>query len=191
MIWAMVFIFITIFPLIKPEKQVSGMPENTYIHFLTFISMEDSWRRVLGSEGHEFTHACVCTHTYLHTCACSDTIPNFFAFSLSAVVSFFNLGCHNTAECWCKEKCRFRWVLCLTTHNSAIVFMNFCLVFRILGNLVCNPTGYKLEVIFNLPEKIGDGWRCLWSDALSKNRPGLLTISNILGFFCLFLESKV
>lgn len=158
MIWAMVFIFITIFPLIKPEKQVGGMPEDIYIHFLTFISLEESageWRAWV------YTCVCVCTCTYLHTCACSDTIPNLFAFFLSAVVSFFNLGCHNTAECWCKEKCRFRWVLCLTTHNSAIVFMNFCLVFRILGNLVCNPTGYKLEVIFNLPEKIGDSWRCL------------------------------
>lgn len=116
---------------------------------------------VKGVSLHMRVCVCVCTHTYLHICACSDTIPNLFAFFLSAVVSFSNLGCHNTAECWCKEKCRFRWVLCLTTHNSAIVFMNFCLVFRILGNLVCNPTGYKLEVIFNLPEKIGDSWRCL------------------------------
>jgi len=61
----MVFIFITIFPLIKPEKQVSGMPENIYIHFLTFISMENRWRRVLGSEGREFTHVCVDVPTYI------------------------------------------------------------------------------------------------------------------------------
>lgn len=136
-------------------------------------------------------HMCVCIYVLTYTCACIDTVPSLFAFFLSAVVSFFNLGCHNTAKCWCKEKCRFRWVLCLTAHNSAIVFTNFCLVCRLLGNLVCNPTGYKPEVIFNLPEKIGDSWRRLWSDVLWKNRPGLLTISNILRFFCLSLESKV
>lgn len=42
----MAFVFITIFPLIKPEKQVSGMPENIYIHFQTFYfhgeQMEES-----------------------------------------------------------------------------------------------------------------------------------------------------
>lgn len=125
----------------------------------------------------------MCLYMYLPTCVCrywhSSKLICLF---LTAVVSFVNLGCHNTAKCWCKEKCRFRWVLSLTVHNSAIVFMNFCLVFRLLGNLVCNPTGYKLEVIFNLPEKIGDSWRCLWSDVLSKDRPGLLTIANSLGF---------
>jgi len=132
-----------------------------------------------------YTRVCGCT--YLHMCTCIGTVPSLLAFSLSAVGSAFNLGCHGTAKCWCKQKCRFGGVLCRTAHNSAIVFMNFCLVFRFLGNLVCNPTGYKLEVIFNLPEKTGDSWRCLWSDVLSKNRPGLLTVSNSLGFFCLFL----
>lgn len=38
----MVFVFITIFPLIKPEKQVSGMAENISIHFLIFLSVEES-----------------------------------------------------------------------------------------------------------------------------------------------------
>lgn len=40
--WALVFVFITIFPLIKPEKQLSGMAENISIHFLVFLSMEES-----------------------------------------------------------------------------------------------------------------------------------------------------
>lgn len=37
-----IFALITIFPLIKPEKQVSGMAENVCIHFLVLISMEES-----------------------------------------------------------------------------------------------------------------------------------------------------
>lgn len=43
----MLFVFITIFPLIKPEKQLSAMAENISIHFLLFLSMEG----VLGREG--------------------------------------------------------------------------------------------------------------------------------------------
>lgn len=37
-----IFALITIFPLIKPEKQVSGMAENVCIHFLVLISMGES-----------------------------------------------------------------------------------------------------------------------------------------------------
>lgn len=37
----MFFVFITIF-LIKPEKQVGGMPEHIYIHFLICISLEET-----------------------------------------------------------------------------------------------------------------------------------------------------
>lgn len=39
----MVFVFITIFPLIKPEKHVSGMAENISVRFLVFLSMEESF----------------------------------------------------------------------------------------------------------------------------------------------------
>lgn len=75
---------------------------------------------------------------------------------------------------------------CSVHHSySAIVFMNFWLFFSLLGNLVCNPTGYKLRVIFNLPERTGAHWRYLRSDVLSKNRPGLLAIR-----ICLFIFKK-
>lgn len=36
------FVCITTFPLIKAEKQVSGMAENISLHFLVFLSMEES-----------------------------------------------------------------------------------------------------------------------------------------------------
>lgn len=63
---AIFFIFIIVCLLLKPEKQVSAMPENLCIHFLFFISMEDKWRRVLRSGGHELQ--CVSTYTDLHVC---------------------------------------------------------------------------------------------------------------------------
>lgn len=39
----MVFVFITIFPLIKTEKQVSGMAESISVRFLVFLSVEESF----------------------------------------------------------------------------------------------------------------------------------------------------
>lgn len=55
----MVFVFITSFPLIKPEKQVSGMPENIYIRFLVFISMEEN-----VGEWRAWVYTCVCVYMY-------------------------------------------------------------------------------------------------------------------------------
>lgn len=108
--------------------------------------------RVLGSERHEFTG--VCGRSYLHVCAYIDTVPSLFAFFLSGVTSLFKLSCHNTVNADVKrsagsDECSVR------CSYSAIVFMNFWLFFSLLGNLVCNPTGYKLQVVFNLPERTG------------------------------------
>lgn len=146
--------------------------------------MENRWRRVLGSGRHRFTGVCGCT--YLHVCAYIDMVPSLFAFFLSGVASFFFLTWAVTTLWGADVKRNAGSDECSVHHSySAIVFMNFWLFFSLLGNLVCNPTGYKLRVIFNLPERTGAHWRYLRSDVLSKNRPGLLAIR-----ICLFIFKK-